>query len=48
VAPDAQAAEDVVSDDTLAAVPVEADATLSVEEISRSLLDTINTLSDAA
>ena len=48
VAPDAQAAEDGVSDDTLAAVPVEADATLSVEEISRSLLDTINTLSDAA
>jgi hypothetical protein len=48
VAPDAQAAEDGVSDDTLAAVPVEADATLSVEEISRSLLDTINSLSDAA
>jgi hypothetical protein len=48
VSPEAQAAEEVVSDDTLAAVPVEADATLSVEEISRSLLDTINALSDAA
>lgn len=47
VAPEAEAPQ-ALPDDSLAAEPQPADDALTVEEISRSILDTINALSDAA
>lgn len=47
VAPEAEAPQ-ALTDDSLAAEPQPADDALTVEEISRSILDTINALSDAA
>lgn len=47
VAPEAEATL-VPAADTLAAEPVPGDDALTVEEISRSILDTITALSDAA
>jgi hypothetical protein len=47
VAPEAEATQ-ALPDDSLAAEPLPADDALTVEQISRSILDTINALSDAA
>ena len=47
VAPEAEAPQ-ALPDSSLATEPQPADDALTVEEISRSILDTINALSDAA
>ena len=47
VAPEAEAPQ-ALPDDSLAAEPQPADDALTVEEISRSILDPIHALSDAA
>ncbi|MEB3170413.1 MAG: hypothetical protein VKK43_03480 [Synechococcaceae cyanobacterium] len=48
VAPEAEAPQPLPDDSSLAAEPQPADDALTAEEISRSILDTISALSDAA
>lgn len=48
VAPESQVADDVLPAGSLAAEPVAVDEDMTVEEISRSILETVNALSDAA